>query len=189
MFSPINAITAGALVVAIGGAFLIAQPFGQQGGSVPGAATDAEALRPALITGTMVHHNPSWETGRVEASDPRLTGDVTLDGTLESIPDPIVPDVEGVDVGEFARFGAELFWGSLRIENDAGTWEGRFTCAPTVATHGFEDPCIIELTGTVAYEGLSAVLVESDRLTSTDGSNETFALDGLIFTGNLPPDR
>jgi hypothetical protein len=50
MFSPVKAITAGALIFAIGGAFLIAQPFGQQGGSVPGAVTDTEAMRPALVT-------------------------------------------------------------------------------------------------------------------------------------------
>ncbi len=37
MFSPVKAITVGTLVFAIGGAFLIAQPFGQQEGSVPGA--------------------------------------------------------------------------------------------------------------------------------------------------------
>jgi hypothetical protein len=192
MFSPAKAITAGALVFALGGVLLIAQPFDQQGSSVPGAATDAEAMRPALVTGTMVHHYPSETDGRVETSDARLTGDVTFDATLESIPDPIVPDIEGLgagDVEDFARWGAELFWGSLLIENDAGTWEGQFVCAPTVATHGFEDPCVIELTGGGAYEGLSAVLVEGDRLDIADGSNETHTLDGLIFAGNLPPDR
>jgi len=42
MLSPVKAITAGALVFALGGAFVIAQPFGQQG-SVPGAGIeDAE---------------------------------------------------------------------------------------------------------------------------------------------------
>ena len=63
------------------------------------------------------------------------------------------------------------------------------TCVPTVATHGFEDPCIIELTGVAAYEGLSAVLVSSDRLDIADSRNEAFTLDGLILAGNLPPDR
>jgi len=37
MLSPVKAITAGAFIFAIGGAFLIAQPFGQQQSSVPGA--------------------------------------------------------------------------------------------------------------------------------------------------------
>ena len=79
--------------------------------------------------------------------------------------------------------------GTVRIENDAGTWEGQFVCAPTVGANGFDDPCLIELTGAGAYQGLSAVLAERDRLTIADGSNETFTLDGLIFAGDLPPDR
>jgi hypothetical protein len=140
----------------------------------------------------LVHIYPEATGGRVEMSDARLTGDVAFDDILESIPDPIVPDVEGLsdgDVAAFARSGAEFYWGSLRIANDAGTWEGQFVCVPTVATHGFEDPCFFELTGAAAYEGLSAVLVERDRLDIADGSNETFTLDGLIFAGNLPPDR
>jgi len=51
MFSPAKAITAGALVFAIGGVLLIAQPFGQQS-SVPGAAIDGAGLEPASVTGT-----------------------------------------------------------------------------------------------------------------------------------------
>jgi hypothetical protein len=122
MFSPVKAITAGAIVFAIGGALLIAQPFDQQGEGVPGAETDVEAMRPALVTGTMVHQYPSGTdettvpegltrrthstggTGRVEASDSRLTGDVTFDYTLDFIPDPIVPDVEGLSAGDVAGF-------------------------------------------------------------------------------------
>ena len=49
MFSPIKAITAGVLVFALGGLFLIAQPF-DQGGSVPGAEQGAEPLVPVRIT-------------------------------------------------------------------------------------------------------------------------------------------
>jgi len=54
MFSPAKAITAGALVFAIGGVLLIAQPFDQQGGSVPGAATDIERAAPVEFTGRFV---------------------------------------------------------------------------------------------------------------------------------------
>ena len=60
MFSPAKAITAGALVFAIGGVLLIAQPFDQQGGSVPGAATDTEVVPATWVTGD-VHpsqHDP-----------------------------------------------------------------------------------------------------------------------------------
>ena len=55
MPSPAKAITAGAFVFAIGGVLLIAQPFGQQQGSVPGAESgDAEAAASATsFTGTI----------------------------------------------------------------------------------------------------------------------------------------
>jgi hypothetical protein len=46
MFSPLKVTITAALVVALGGVFLIAQPFDRQEGSVPGAATDAEATAP-----------------------------------------------------------------------------------------------------------------------------------------------
>ena len=46
MFSPVKAVTTGVIVFAIGGAFLIAQPFEQQG-SVPGATGDAGVFSPA----------------------------------------------------------------------------------------------------------------------------------------------
>jgi hypothetical protein len=50
MFSPAKAITAGALVFALGGVLLISQPFNQQGGSVPGAAPgDAEVTNETLF--------------------------------------------------------------------------------------------------------------------------------------------
>ena len=52
MFSPAKAITAAALVFGIGSVMLIAQPFDQQGGSVPGAATDTGPVDPVWVTGT-----------------------------------------------------------------------------------------------------------------------------------------
>ena len=72
MFSPVKAITAGALVFALGGMFLIAQPFGQQGATVPGAATDEVAPNTeftaewGFTSGCCVVVEP--------ASDPRFAG-------------------------------------------------------------------------------------------------------------------
>ena len=100
MFSPVKAITAGALVFALGGAFLIAQPFGQQG-SVPGVDVDeatTESTAPAIVTGNMVEWGEvaqeATETkvdgvdqrrglvregARFEMDDPRLTGIVSYE--------------------------------------------------------------------------------------------------------------
>ena len=96
MFSPAKAITAAALVFGIGGAMLIAQPFDQQGSSVPGAATDPGTVAPVWVTGTesigpaceeatsstddgVVARTRGWHCDQQtwETSDPRLTGDVT----------------------------------------------------------------------------------------------------------------
>lgn len=90
MFTRAKAITAGVLVFALGGVLLIAQPFGQQGGSVLAAGTDGAGLEPATVTGTFeglatssdvetdlidgYARNQSGWTGRLEMSDPRLTG-------------------------------------------------------------------------------------------------------------------
>ena len=59
MLSPVKAITAGAIVFAVGGVFLIAQPFGQQG-SVPGA--EADFAPPVEVTGTSASPSGCTET-------------------------------------------------------------------------------------------------------------------------------
>lgn len=195
MPSPVTAITAGALVFAIGGAFLIAQSFDQQPATGPGAATEAEAMRPAMVTGTLLHHYESGEeTGRVETNDQRLNGDITSDGSFESFPDVLLPEEPGIDADQASHYeagGAELSWGSLRITNDDGSWDGHVVCTPTLQTNGSEDPCFIELSGAGGYDGLSALLVTRDRISAVgfEPRDETYVLDGLVFPGDLPPGR
>jgi len=183
MFSPAKAITAGALVFAIGGAFLIAQPFDQQGGDVPGAATDdppgGEAA--ALVSGRFVSSDNDFEssdtfpfeqtvrqrgrenTGRSEMSDERLSGDVTVTDNG----DFYLPDWE------------DILWGTISIVNDEGTWDGRLVGTSDVLGVGSK---YYELVGSGAYEGLSAVVFE------TEASDELH-WGGVIFPGELPPDR
>ena len=194
MFSPVKAIAAGALVFALGGMFLIAQLYQQQD-AVPAAETRQQG---AVVTGTMVHHDESGTsvetidavedpvridftgtTGTIETSDQRLTGDVTVDGTLEFVQAPQVDPPS-----------AELGWGTISIQTAEGRWEGQMSCVPTVVTDGYEDPCFYRLVGKDAYEGLSAELIKHERLEiDGDGQDEVFVVDGLIFAGNLPPDR
>ena len=68
MLSPVKAITAGVIVVAVGGALLIAQPFQQQS-SVPGAEADAVA--------------PTWVTGNVQPAPSCSRGDLEVDGDVQ----------------------------------------------------------------------------------------------------------
>jgi len=222
MFSSVKAITAGALVFAIGGAFLIAQPFDQQGGNPPGAATDAEAMAPAIVTGTLemnfdtgdftcvkgpysgcvegygdgvVRYVVTDQIARAEMSDPRLSGSVAFDETTDEHRSADIPEVEGLTAAEIrGQGGAVIGWGTLRIENDAGAWDGSFIEALDVTADvvpaGYYNVGAIELVGAGAYDGLSAVLFMRDS--NPDGADETaytVSWNGIIFPGNLPPDR
>ena len=185
MFSPAKVITAGALVFALGGVLLIAQPF-EQGGGVPGAAT--EAIAPTWVTGTVqpasscsgpdsvesdgdVRHDwitecspQSWTS-----SDPRLTGEVVRRWN---------EDVFTTDEGTIS-----ISMDAAYLRNERGGWacsasdllkgSGQFSAPVTGATFN----CI----GDGGYAGLSAILV----LEEAGGFSED--LVGLIFSGDFPP--
>ena len=217
MFSPVKAIAAGALVFAIGGVMLIAQPFEQQGGSVPGAATDAEGMTPALVTGSLeidlfsgdfnnrgsspdriTRYELTGETARAEMSDPRLNGNVTVDWTQDQHWSAEYPDLEGLDAYFVREPGvAVLKWGTVRIENDTGAWEGTvletFDVTAEVLAGAGLNVGVVELVGAGAYDGLSAVLFMRDSnpemTDETDETAYTVSWNGIIFPGNLPPDR
>ena len=168
MFSPVQAITAGAIVFALGGVFLVAQPFDQQG-SAPGAATDEPATAPSFFSGTTDNwvdnaapvperRDDGVETSTGQrmfdwvANDPRIAGRATM----------VVTETDyrnGATVlestGEIGTIGPVL----LRIDNEGGSWEGPLTWL------GLEDPESVSisgwLTGTDAYEGLSAFVAWS----------------------------
>ena len=213
MFSPIKAITAGALVFALGGVLLIAQPF-DQGGSVPGAAVDDDALRPALVTGTITYYDDSEEEftclsgpwsgclerpsadrirrfrtvglpASVEMSDPRLSGDVTENVRTDGFESATLPDVPELNTEHFREEDVRIAWGTVRIENETGTWEGTSIASSTIAGDG---PSMTLLEGTGAYDGLSAILYEGVTDIGDDGT-EVYSIDGMIFPGVLPPDR
>jgi hypothetical protein len=126
MFSPAKAITAGALVFAIGGVLFIAQPFDQQGG-VPGAATDEESAAPVkftavfpgggqvraptceVISGTSQCTGQAWSFPISVVSDPRLAGQMTVSQNQNQY--PLQPWLQ-----------TETY----RIVNDDGAWQGSF---------------------------------------------------------------
>ncbi len=177
MFSPIKAITAGSIVFAIGGAFLIAQPFGQQG-SVPGAAMDPAPAPPVEVTATSSagpcpgeptteavgdvtqsrggYCNPHWSF-----SDERLNGTVTWSASQDEYLD------SGVTVGTLA----------ISIENDGGGWRMRPRPFIESPRYGDSSGGTWVLDGEGDYEGLVAVLLEV----------EPYTLHGFIIDGELPP--
>ena len=189
MLSPAKAITAGAIVFALGGVMLIAQPFDQQGVVVPGAEVDSTVTvvrgqysggsgnwvggeyleRPA---GMIERRRDAQESGRLEMSDARLSGDAT-----------ITVHIDRWRTSEVRMGDVALFWGTVVIENDGGTWEGTHLAADGQAPDRAFVQRTMQLVGSGDYEGLSAILYWTEALDLPD------SVDGLIFSGNLPPDR
>lgn len=102
-------------------------------------------------------------TGRSEMSDERLSGDVTV-----------------TDNGDFYLSDWEsILWGTISIVNDEGKWDGSLVGTSDESGVGSK---YYELVGSGAYEGLSAVVFE------TEASDELH-WGGVIFPGELSPDR
>jgi hypothetical protein len=173
MLSPVKAITAGALVFAVGGAFLIAQPFQQQA-SVPGAES-ADFVEPVEFTAVLTPgpwvsnenceniggmrqcRGQAWTPDITEVSDPRLDGEMTLSANINKWPGQPMLSME-----------------TYRITNEDGAWQGSF---PSVyesfdQTSGAQS---VVLVGEGDYEGLYA------WMDVTDWS----AVSGVIFS--YPP--
>jgi hypothetical protein len=184
MLSPVKAITAGAIVFALGGAFLIAQPFQQQS-NVPGA--EAEEVAATWVTGDVryasscsgpdsemdgdVRRDRNYECSPQAwtASDPRLTGEVSRRWN---------EDVYRTDEG-FISVNMDAAY----LRNDEGGW----ACSASNLFKGY-GLFPSELTGETftctgegGYEGLSAIVVNEQG----GSSSEEFV--GLIFSGDFPP--
>lgn len=184
MLSPVKAIAAGAIVFALSGVLLIAQPF-QQSDSVPGAEADS----PTWVTGTGFwapscsgptsteddgdvtrERGYVCEPTRWETSDPRLTGDASWRWNA---------DVYTTDEGQ-----RTVVHGAEYLRNEGGGW----TCPILrLANRSGNNPDQYNISDTQlcvgdgGYEGLSALIV-------WPGENSTSSsLLGLIFSGDVPP--
>lgn len=175
MLSPAKAITAGALIFAIGGVLAIARPFDQkEGDGQADTATIDPCTTPIVgITGTVTWggQQPGGETLEVDGvthlrdfmyhstwhvDDSRLSGAQIFDGEW---------DFDGV---------AGISRGTIRIENADGAWEGPWMAIgpATDDWRGF-----MSLTGEGAYEGLSASVFEV--------SGSAGALEGSIYPTDI----
>ena len=154
----------------------------------PAASPDLSAGSPQLVTGQLLYDAPTSgefqeevvvdgglrervrvRTARSEMSDPRLTGTVTVTDNADRF-------IDGTEL-----FLGDVLWGTIAIENDQGTWAGTSTGTTDLSADG-RGVTYIELVGAGGYEGLSAVLFERETATTLDWN-------GVIFSGNLPPDR
>jgi hypothetical protein len=196
MFSPAKAITAAALVFGIGGVLLIAQPFDQEGGSVPGVATDEPRSAPVEVTGEIVcGPGVRWATSSERTVVPLIDGEMTvtqrrgdawrqtatmsdprLTGTYYTSVDNDVYQVPGesaIDVSTYTR----------RIETDDGAWQGSDTWV--YLTDGSYTAISTVLVGEGAYEGLSVIWEELWE-DSPAPSYCTAQVRGFIIDGDPP---
>lgn len=169
MFSPVKAITAGALVFAIGGALLIAQPFGQPDGSVPGAATDAEAAAPVEVTGEWLNYDcnvsPDYCTQEWSMSDPRLEG--TFKWFTSEWEDP------DFNTTAFA------YWAYV-IENEGGTWRGLPDAWVRLPDEDDSPAVDMVFEGEGGYEGLTLIARFGDF------DSRGYAMRGYIIDDAFP---
>lgn len=182
MLSPVKATTAGALVFALGGLFLVAQPFGQQG-SVPGAEQGAEPAPPVEVTITPedgTDLEPEQCTTR--SGDPSATVGVDASACtraasyLLSASDPRLSGTATILVIEYLWPGRGAIYEAYAIEivNDEGAWVGTGRHVAQL------DQTMYTLTGERAYEGLTAVL-------GYGPDSEEPGWKGVIVEGGLPP--
>jgi hypothetical protein len=135
-----RAITAGALVFAIGGVLLIAQLFDQQRGGVPGAEQPAERMEPSFFTGNIGASGSSISEashavrddgvvivtgegyGGIEfiTNDPRITGKLSMLKNEADYREGALADSPTSEVGTIRS-------GLFRIVNDDDAWEGPVT--------------------------------------------------------------
>ncbi len=184
MLSPVKVIITGAVVFALGGVFLIAQPFEQEGRVVPGAATDV-AGESTVVTATAscgLVKSGTWQlasapyslTGHVlrcteTASDSRVTGTST-----------VVLNIEGWDEGlKNDNAANSVSWNDYTLEGPDGTWTGR--------GYGFYDDeqtahGLTIAIGSGAYEGLTY----TQSLTVPLGTPDAVSI-GIIQTGSPAP--
>jgi hypothetical protein len=190
MFSPAKAITVGALIFALGGVLLIAQPFDQQGGSVPGAATDTDAVPATWVTGDVVssptcsgptreddagvrrERDYLCEPQRWTSSDPRLTGEVVAHWNA----DVYEPD------GDAPGSSITVATVSYHLRNEAGGWACRTNMLSQVSGFGAEHQAAetAMCVGDGENDGLSAILV-------VDFATRPATFVGLVFPGDAPP--
>jgi len=130
--------------------------------------------------GPLCGTQPCIGEGRMVMSDERLSGNVTLTYNGEII----VEETTSLE-------GSYLYWGTMLVENDGGTWEGTHFAADHHSrgpeAHG---SVVMQLVGSGDYAGLSAILYRT--VISPPGTaliDLEQSVDGIIFRGDLPPER
>jgi hypothetical protein len=178
MFSPAKAITAGALLLALGSAFFITRPFDQRG-SVP--AAEGEASAPVEFTGKIAFGGCTGAVA-LESSGGRTrtlsadNGRFCEPGVIEPFSDPrLQGDYYVWQNNDEHVDGPTIFATAFSIVTDEGAWRGIPDVFLDEAASGDQ-----VLVGEGAYKGLTAIATAT-----LDGS--VWDWHGWIIDGGLPP--
>jgi len=165
------------------------------GSSVAVAAQEEEAAAepstPAKVTGTIntetgdLVEEPTETVvdGMLEVRDGAFTGErFEMDDARLSGTGTVAFNVDVHPVNDFEDVVLEVV--DFRIDNDDGSWAGRGTMFVHNGAEIPEEEAInlmtLPLTGSGAYEGLSAYLI-------IDGSEDQPIVEGVIYAGEMPP--
>ena len=185
MFSPVKAIVAGALTFALLGVLSIAQPFGQQGTTVPGApvtssspaATVAPEAGPALPSATRV-------TGTEVVSD-MVSGPITTVDGIRQMRGLTATSTDTMDDPRVSGTGPIISNCTSTVTSGHSgaptgsrtpTAPGRAPGAAPIWSRGGGTEHTMWLTGSGAYEGL----------TYYAHVNSSLRIEGIIFPGEAP---
>ena len=184
MFSPVSAIAAGALVFAIGGVLLVAQPFDQQG-TAPGAEAEEAAT---WVTGDI-----GFAPGCVGPDSLEMEGGVLRSRNIECSPQAWTSSDSRLTAEVARRYNEDTYQtdeGSISVgtetadlQNAGGSW----ACSTVSLFEGSGSSSqrvtgdTVTCKGDGGYIGLSAVLIIEQAGTRSE------AFSGLIFSGDLPP--
>jgi hypothetical protein len=156
------------------------------GATLGAAAQSPEAMAPAWVTGQVFYGTQrsvptvttedgvthkraeSYVDQRWDISDPRLSGMAVAAWNSDVYE---LPDGAGVNL---------VAVGTYEIVNDEGTWVGGYTSTGQGADDSLGMLETVTLTGSGAYEGLSAVL-------NLDWTTYPDSVEGMIIAGGLPP--
>lgn len=164
MLSPVKAITAGALVFALGGLLLVAQSIDRPDVVMPGADVSeppvavSVAQECEVVTATPVVC--TWTAG-----DPRLTGTLTHTWATPSITARLLDDDMGVG------------WAPATLEAQDGNWTGHL-----YAVWGDPAQLFTVLSGDGAYQGWQFL---ASTIDSAEPGTSTWT--GIMYQGEPPP--
>ena len=156
---------------------LISGPLGPSAQPAPGQLAAETPSPGVIVSGASTRISLEYYGDEViEDGIPRLQGNRTV--STPEMDDPRVIGTYRLTQSGQNRGGLGPMWGTMRVENEAGAWEGLVSGYWTDNDTRFGG-C---LTGEAAYEGFTYCLQAAADVVLSD-----VTFNGVIYEGDLPP--